>query len=222
MDEFVQRCDVIVSVCPPGSALDVATDVAERGFDGVYADVNAIAPATSRKISTLFDRFVDGGVVGPPARTPGTTRLYLCGEHAPTIAPLWDGSVVDARTIEGEAGAASALKMCYAAWTKITSALLLDVCALAKAEGVDRALADEWSISLAHLSQQATNAARTAAPKAWRFEDEMREIASTFNAVGLPGGFANGAAAVFARLAPFKDATEPTLDDVIAALRRDV
>ena len=33
--ELVERSDVVVSVCPPGAALDVAAEVATVGFDGV-------------------------------------------------------------------------------------------------------------------------------------------------------------------------------------------
>ena len=43
--------------------------------------------------------------------------------------------------------AASALKMCYAAYTKGTSALLLALRALAEANGVTEALHTEWNQS---------------------------------------------------------------------------
>ena len=38
LDELVGRSEVIVSVCPPGAALDVADEVAAIGFDGFYVD----------------------------------------------------------------------------------------------------------------------------------------------------------------------------------------
>jgi 3-hydroxyisobutyrate dehydrogenase-like beta-hydroxyacid dehydrogenase len=216
--ELVAQCDVIISVCPPGSALDVATAIKQEGFNGIYADVNAIAPATARSIGALFERFVDGGVVGPPAHTAGTTRLYLSGQHAAAVAERWTGSLVETRLVSGGAGAASAVKMCFAAWTKGTSALLLNIRALAAAEDVDEALLAEWATSLPTLAAQSENAARTTAPKAWRFGDEMREIAKSFNARGLPDGFGIGAAEVFERLAAFKDRPDADLDAVVNAL----
>ena len=68
LDALVKRADVIVAVCPPASAIAVADDVAALGFAGIYVDVNAVSPATSRAIGARFAQFVDGGVVGPPVR----------------------------------------------------------------------------------------------------------------------------------------------------------
>src|SRR4051794_2983849 len=52
--ELAERADVILSVCPPHAARNVASAVGE--FDGVYVDANAIAPATVREIAGRFDR----------------------------------------------------------------------------------------------------------------------------------------------------------------------
>jgi 3-hydroxyisobutyrate dehydrogenase-like beta-hydroxyacid dehydrogenase len=93
--ELAERSHIIVSVCPPASAVDVAGSVAALGFSGIYVDANAIAPATTRSIGGRFDRFVDGGVVGPPATSAGTTRLYLSGVEADAVAELWAGSLLE-------------------------------------------------------------------------------------------------------------------------------
>lgn len=218
LDGLVARCDVIVSICPPAAALDVAAAVAERGFTGVYVDANAIAPDTARRVGARFDRFVDGGVIGPPAHRAGTTRLYLSGEEAAPVAALWDGSALDARVVAGGAGAASALKMAYAAWTKGTSALLYAVMALAETEGVGEALVAEWALSQPALESRARDSAASVASKAWRWVGEMEEIASTFEGAGLPPGFHAAAADVYRRLAGLKDAPAPALDQVVTAV----
>jgi hypothetical protein len=70
LQSLVEVADVIISVCPPAAAVDVAGQVSELGFDGLYADVNAVSPATSRQMGQLFTRFVDGGIVGPPPPPP--------------------------------------------------------------------------------------------------------------------------------------------------------
>ncbi|MEO7371606.1 MAG: hypothetical protein ABIZ69_12120, partial [Ilumatobacteraceae bacterium] len=127
LESLVARADVIVSVCPPASAIDVAGDVAVAGFTGVYVDVNAVSPATARSIGANFDRYVDGGVVGPPVKAAGSTRLYLAGQEAADVAELWGASALETRVVDGGAGAASAVKMCFAAWTKGTAALLLAI-----------------------------------------------------------------------------------------------
>ncbi len=215
---LVEVADTIVSVCPPEAALAQARQIAAFGFSGVYVDANATSPATARRIASMFEHAVDGGIVGPPAVTCGTTRLYLSGSCAADVARRWDGSLLEARVIGDEPGAASALKMCYAAWTKGTAALLLAVLAVATVEGVDADLIDEWDVSQPDLLNRANRAAQGSVPKAWRFAGEMDEIAATFRDAGLPSGFHDAAADVFHRLAGFKDAAPPSLDDVIETL----
>lgn len=204
-------------MCPPGAS-DVARDVIAAGFGGVYVDVNAISPATARSIGARFDRFVDGGVVGPPVQSAGTTRLYLSGDHASEVAELWAGTPLDTRVVDGGPGAASAVKVCYAAWTKGSAALLLAIRALAVAEGVDDSLLAEWASSLPGVTAQSDRAAAGSAPKAWRFVGELDEIAASFAAHGLPDGSGAAAAVVYDRLAGFKDTNGVSVDAVIDAL----
>ena len=71
------------------------------------------------------------------------------------------------------------------------------------------ALLEEWNISQHGLEARSAAGARNNAFKAWRFAGEMREIAATFEASGLPGGFHQGAADVYTRLAAYKDCDPP-------------
>jgi 3-hydroxyisobutyrate dehydrogenase-like beta-hydroxyacid dehydrogenase len=220
LDALVAASDVVVSVCPPVAAADMATAVAATGFRGTYVDGNAVAPATARHVAGLVApaRFVDGGIVGPPPSRPGTTRLHLSGDGADEVAALFAGTNVEARVHPGGPGAASAVKVCFAAWTKGTSALLLAIRALAAAEGVEDALLAEWATSLPDLPARSEGASGTAA-KAWRFVGEMEESAAAFTAAGLPGGFSSAAAEVYGALGAHKDADPPPpLDEVVAAL----
>ena len=219
MDALLEDCAGVISVCPPDTAFAVAESVHQTGFDGLYVDANAIAPATARSIHALLgERFVDGGIIGPPARQPGTTRLYLSGEQARDVNGWFSDGVLGVQCIGGPPGAASALKMCYAAYTKGTSALLLAIRALADAEGVTDALLAEWGISQSELQRRSEGAARGTAGKAWRFVGEMEEIAATFSAQDLPGGFHEAAAEIYRRMSELKDAEDPDLDQVLAAL----
>jgi 3-hydroxyisobutyrate dehydrogenase-like beta-hydroxyacid dehydrogenase len=193
--ELVERSDVILSVCPPHAALDVARSAAR--FTGIFVDANAVSPATAHAIADTVARVVDGGIVGPPPHAPGTTRLYLSGAEAATVAAVFEGTRVDARVVSGEIGAASAVKVAYAAWTKGTAALLLAVRSLARLEGVEDALLEEWELSLPELPERSVRAAQSAATKGWRWVGEMEEIAATFAADGLPDGFHLAAADVF-------------------------
>ncbi|MDP2602180.1 MAG: DUF1932 domain-containing protein [Deltaproteobacteria bacterium] len=223
----LRESDVVLSVCPPHAALEVAEIVARQNFKGIYVDANAISRATAVQVGEIVTKagasFVDGGIIGAPVKKAGTTRLYLSGMRAPEIAELFSASMLDARAIGPEPGAASALKVAYAAWTKCTDALLLAIRALAAHEGVDHALLEEWNISQPELERRCQRAAAVAVPKMWRYVGEMEEIAETFRAAGLPGGFHLAAAEICQRLAPFKDQTDPvpTLAAVIDAIRKE-
>ena len=225
LDALVAGSDVIISVCPPHAALDLARDVAARRFTGLFMDANAVAPATAREIGAVVEgagaSFVDGGLIGPPPRTAGSTRLYLSGREAKRAVALFESSALEAIAVNDSPGAASALKMVYAAYTKGSSALLMAIRALASCEGVDDALLAEWRRSQPDLPKRSESAARDNARKAWRFVGEMEEIAATFEAAGLPGGFHEAAAVIYQRLADYKDAaTPPAMADLVAPLTR--
>jgi 3-hydroxyisobutyrate dehydrogenase-like beta-hydroxyacid dehydrogenase len=190
--EVVAReATLILSVCPPHAALDVARAV--TGFEGVYVDANAISPARAREVGELQARFVDGGIIGPPPRAAAETRLYLSGAEATWVAGLFAGGVVDARVVPD----ASALKMAYAAWSKGTAAMLLAIHEVAQHYGVADALEAEWRESQPELADRLASAERSAARKGWRWIGEMEEIADTFAAARQPDGFHRAAAEVF-------------------------
>ncbi len=197
VEALAKRSEVILSVCPPHAASEVSASTA--GAAGIFVDANAIAPASARAIAAKRgeSKFVDGGIIGPPPRESTSTRLYLSGIDAALVAELFDGTPVDARVLSEKIGDASALKMTYAAWTKGTAALLLAISAVARAEGVQDPLVEEWRLSLPELPEAVERAARASAAKGWRWVGEMEEVATTFAAAGLPEGFHLAAAEVF-------------------------
>jgi 3-hydroxyisobutyrate dehydrogenase-like beta-hydroxyacid dehydrogenase len=221
---LVRDAGILLSICPPHAALDVARSVAGLDFGGVFVDANAVSPGTAREVAAIIEAgggaYVDGGIVGPPPGEPGTTRLYLSGERAAEIRDLFTATLVDARIIAGPAGgppgAASAVKMAYAAWSKGTSALILAIRALARAEGVEDVLLAEWALSQPSLADRSERAAQSAAAKGWRWIAEMEEIAAFMTADGLPGGFHQAAAEIYRRSAAA--ASDPDLDAILAAL----
>jgi 3-hydroxyisobutyrate dehydrogenase-like beta-hydroxyacid dehydrogenase len=196
-----RRAEVILSVCPPHAAIDVARAV--PGFGGLYVDANAVSPGTAQEIAALIaaggGRYVDGGIIGLPPSTPGRTRLYLSGPQAQTVSELFAGTALEARAIGETATAASAVKMAYAGWTKGSAALLLAVRALARAEGVEDTLLAEWALSQPSLPERSLGSARSATAKAWRWIAEMEEISASMAGAGLPGGFHQAAAEIFRR-----------------------
>ncbi len=223
MAEMCSQADHIFSVCPPDAAIDLANGVAANGFKGIFTDANAISPASAKAVQDIIEShgasFVDGGIIGPPAQRSGSTRLYLSGAAAPKVAPLLSDGLLPAIAIGDQAGQASALKMAYAAYTKGHSALLLAARALARGQGVEDALLAEWDLSQPQLQEKCASEGSVAAKKGWRFAGEMREIASTMEATGLPAGFHAAAADLYQRCESFKDGESlPAIDDVIDQL----
>lgn len=221
-EDLVAWAELLVSVCPPANALELAQSVHACAFEGLYLDANAIAPTTAMQISQLFGAaYVDGGIIGPPAWKAGTTRLYLSGHHASAVAALFSEGVLSAVAIpqtEGNEVAASALKMAYAAYSKGHSALLLAANALAHNSGVLQTLHDEWDLSMPGMVKRSEATAQAISPKAWRFAGEMEQISATFSEQGLPGDFHAGAAQLYAHLSDFKDQSPASLSALLEAL----
>lgn len=180
------QCDLILSICPPHAALDVARAVPE--FEGIYVDANAISPMRADEIAAIHPRFVDGGIVGGPPDEPDTT-LYLSRAGAASVAVLFVGTNLEPRVVAD----ASAVKMAYAAWSKGSAAMLLAIRDVARHFGVE----DEWERAAPELAERLPRAERSAATKGWRWEGELEEIADTFAAAGQPDGFHRAAARVF-------------------------
>ncbi len=205
LNGVVNQADIILSICPPHAAREVAEDVRNLGYQGIYVDANAVSPDTAREVGRVVEGvgafFVDGGIIGGPPVKPGIARLFLSGPEAPRVARAFEGGPLEVVVLDAPVGAASALKMAYAAWTKGTSALLADVLALAVREDVLEPLQAQWDEALLRRA----DGLGSAAAKAWRWVGEMEEIASTFEAAGLPGGFHHAAAEVYRRLEQFKD-----------------
>jgi len=211
-DRLIERSSVILSICPPHAALDVARQVAATGYAGIYVDANAISVATAEQVSGIVTAagasYVDGGIIGMPPEIAGHTRFYLSGPRANEVRVLFGRSALDARIADGPLYAASAVKMAYASWTKGSAALLLAARSLARAEGVEETLLAEWGISQPGLEARSAGAAGAAAAKGWRWIAEMEEIAATMAAAGLPEGFHQAAAEIYRRFRPADSAGE--------------
>ena len=217
--ELFDRADVVLSVCPPHSAIEISDQVARNKFQGIFVEANAISQQKTRNICSNLSQIscVDGGIIGGPAwSTESNTQLYLSGEKAATIGELFNGTPLNCNLIGNEVGSASALKMTFAAYSKGSTALLAAILAVAEQEGVRDLLQNQWG---ATFSQQTSARVTGNAAKAWRFAGEMDEISETFIGAGLPGGFHASASEVFERLSDYKDvASPPALTEYLAKL----
>lgn len=223
IEELCTKCSVIISVCPPHAATEVAKEVLRYPFNGIYVDANAISPQRAKDIGFLMDQasvdYVDGGIIGGPAWESNSTWLYLSGPAADQVAACFTEGPLETELIGEEIGKASALKMCFAANSKGTTALLCAIVAAAEEMGVRKELENQWSRYDPDFAQETLARVSRVTAKAWRFSGEMKEIASTFDAVGLPDGFHLAAFDVYERISKFKGkASPPPVEKVLEAL----
>jgi 3-hydroxyisobutyrate dehydrogenase-like beta-hydroxyacid dehydrogenase len=223
IEKLCETCAIIISVCPPHAADEVANQVIRHSFQGLYADLNAISPERARRMGKNMEdrgiRFVDGGIIGGPAWEAGTTWLYLSGKEAERVARCFSGGRLETEVTGESAGKASALKMCYAAYSKGTTALLCAVLGAAEGLEVRQELERQWARDDTGFPAQAAQRLRSVTAKAWRFAGEMEEISATFDAVGIPGEFHAAAAEIYRRLSEFRaQKAKPDLSAVLNAL----
>jgi 3-hydroxyisobutyrate dehydrogenase-like beta-hydroxyacid dehydrogenase len=223
--EDLASCEVVLSVCPPAAALDVARQVARTGFAGCYVDANAISPRRSEEIAALLTAggatVVDGGIVGPPPRRPDTTRLYLSGpdDAVSRVHALFAGTTVIPVAVPGPIGKASALKLAFASYNKMNSLLAAQAHALARRHGVGAELQELATAVLPGTPFAAPERLTSAGQRAWRWAPEMREIADASRDAGLPTDLPDAAAAFLEQWSEHKDDPDVTLDQLLAALR---
>ena len=209
-DALIEAADIFLSIVPPARAAAVAQRfapaLARATGKVVYVDCNAVAPETVRAIAKIIaeagSAFVDAGIIGGPPKgdDPGP-RIYAAGEATGRLAELIRFGL-DVRLVDGGIGAASALKMAYAALTKGLTALGVAAAAGAAASGVATPLAAELAASQPELLAWLTRAMPRMYPKAYRFVGEMEEIArfmggsaSTQTFLGAAGTYREVAAA---------------------------
>jgi 3-hydroxyisobutyrate dehydrogenase-like beta-hydroxyacid dehydrogenase len=221
MSAMVDACWLIVSVCPPAVALEVAESVAAASFAGMYLEANAVSPAVSARIADGLAAggatVVDGGIVGPPPRPGATTRLYLSGPDRAVgrTAAVFAGTALTPVVLEGPVGRASALKLAYASYSKISYVLAAQAAALAEAHDVLPALLDLARAKLPGTPLGQPDDLRAVAARAWRWAPEMDQVADACAAVGLTPDVAGAAARIFDRWRAHKDDPTVPLSDLL-------
>jgi len=195
LEDVLRASDVVLSVAPPGEAEAIADAVRSADASLLFVDLNAVSPETVRRIGAD----VDGAISGPPPWRPDTTHIYLSGPRAAEVANLpW--TRVELVVVGESIGTASAVKMCTASVYKGTTALLAHALLTARSEGVVEHVLDDLRDSFPELVDGAGTAVARATTKSARYVPEMREIAETQAAAGLPRELFDGVAAAYEAL----------------------
>ena len=208
-DEDIARADFILSILPPGDALDLAKRfvpaLTASNAKPVYVDCNAINPKTVERVAAVIAPtecpFVDAGIIGlPPKPGDAGPRIYTSGPAASRVAALRDYGL-DIRVLAGEPSAASALKMSYAGITKgtqaIGAAMMLAATRAGSADALMAELQGSQKEMLAWLKRQLT----MMPPKAYRWVAEMQEIAGFVGDDPAAADLYQGAAEFYERFA---------------------
>lgn len=204
VEHLTEQCDLVLSVMNPGAALEFAGEVALALSSNhrkiVFADCNAVAPATMQEIGARIHAAgadcVDGGIIGQPPRGKSTCHLYVSGPKASSLRPLANASI-SVHVMSERIGDASAMKMCYAALTKGMTGLVLELLIAARKLGVDAPLAERFRKGQAPILDHVLENLPKMPPKAHRWVPEMHEIANTFQSVGLTPAIFNGIADLY-------------------------
>jgi 3-hydroxyisobutyrate dehydrogenase-like beta-hydroxyacid dehydrogenase len=215
LEGLVTKADLILSILPPASAVAMAGDTAsamrKASVKPYYADCNAVAPKTARRIGEIISsaggRFIDAGIVGPPPGRSDPPRFYASGPHAEAMSPL-DGKGIAVHVIPGNIGQASGLKMCYAAMTKGTYAIYFALLTAAKIMGCSDELAAEFRYSQPEPHRRMESDLPKLPSKAYRWVGEMEEIAATFEQLGVTPLPHRGAAEIYSLLSRTEIANE--------------
>jgi 3-hydroxyisobutyrate dehydrogenase-like beta-hydroxyacid dehydrogenase len=222
--EFLDRSDIVLSLCPPAAAEDLARDVARMRFEGVYVEANAISPGRTTRIAELLEpaaTVVDGGVIGSPPGRGKTPTLYLSGPApaAAQVEELFAGTALLTKVLSTEVGKASALKLAYASFQKTSRVLVALAVGMAREHGVDQELIEVAARRTNSYLAETGYIAKTAA-RAWRWGPELEEAADTLAEAGLPPEMLRAAVFTLARWQSDKDDSELTLADALDHLAR--
>jgi len=209
IENLVSACELIISVINPGEALNVAGQVAaamqKTGRKIAFADLNAVSPQTAHDTDRLVREaggvFIDGGIIGPPPRgEKDKPRIYASGPDAYLMEQIKHPNL-QIRVLSERVGDASSVKMCYAAMTKGTTALAVELLVAARKLGVEQALEKELRESRNDVFEWQVKNIAVMPPKAYRWVPEMQEIAKTFGELGMTRRIFEGATDIYAMVA---------------------
>lgn len=220
-DQMLAQASIVLSVLPPGEALALAEKTSasllfsplSRYGKGklAYIDLNAISPSLSRKVSTpIIDAgmiFIDGCVLAyPPKEMPDGSwfrpSIPLSGPPLLTAIPEpWSSelsSLLNFRHVSPDIGAASGLKMCFAAVNKGQTAIAIQAYTTASNLGVLASMREHMAEYFPDVVNGMEGAMVGSQRKAYRWIKELEEIEECFvTEGGWDRGVFEGAANVF-------------------------
>lgn len=205
---LVREADIFLSILPPSSAAETAGRflplIAAQPNRPIYIDCNAVAPQTLHGMAAPFIAqglpFGDASIIGVPPRPGYSPKLYMSGPfggEAETLAALG----IDARIVSTALGDASALKMAFAGITKGIQAIGTSMALGAARSGAADAFVAELKDTLPEIHAWLCKMLPAMYAKAYRWDDEMREIAKFLEPEQGAAAMLTGAADLYQHVA---------------------
>ncbi|KAF5345371.1 hypothetical protein D9758_008504 [Tetrapyrgos nigripes] len=210
------EADYLLSILPPRDAVSFAEKFLRESASArrekesplVFADCNAVNPVTAKRIASLFSgspmKVVDAGIIGGPPKDGYNPTFYASADEEDVLegfGRLARYGLKISLLKHGEGiGDASALKMSYAGITKGTTALftIMILAAQASSPATAEALKTELQASQPEVFARIQRSVPSMIGKAWRWVNEMEEIAGF---IGAEGEAYNGIAKIYERIA---------------------
>ena len=191
-----------------------AVSVSARQTPLYYIDLNATSPATAKRIAALLEPqdsvvFIDGGIIGGVPRPLSDSQGWSTQINGTTVAlsdsaterPTWHcpsllvsgptklpdpqlSKILNLDHINENIGAATGVKMCFAATTKGFISLAIQSYTTAHQLGVLENLRGYLAKFNPSTHKIAENGLVSMPPKAYRWVGEMLEISDTFETEG--------------------------------------
>ena len=194
----VADADMIVSAVTAASSYEAAESVAAHlSGSPNYLDINSVSPGKKQATAKLLHgraRYVDVAVIAPIHPKRHKTPLLISGPHAEAAAPLLKELEMQLRIVNGDVGAAAAIKMIRSVMIKGIEALTLECFLAAHRAGIVDEVADSMKnnypgldfkqVADYNLERMASHGERRAA--------EMEESCATLRELGLDPAMTEG------------------------------
>lgn len=220
------KCDWIFSAVTADQSLLAAKDVApQMRKDQIFVDLNSVSPARKQQTAELIEatgaRYIDMAVMAPVHPRGHKTPVLIAGKTAQDFASTLTALEFDARVIGPDAGQATAIKMVRSLFVKGLEAITVECLLAAEASGCG----DEISASLAksfaglgwpefgeyEFERTLRHGVRRAA--------EMREVAATYNELGLHAPLAEAIADIQEKMGQISSTPDNSMAEILAARR---
>lgn len=189
--ELAARTDIFISAVTCSDAVIAASQMAPYlGEHHIYVDLNSTSPAVKKEVCAVIENagahFVEIGVLGGIPTMGYKVSMLLCGDKAEEVAACLAGFGMDTECIEGETGAAAAVKMFRSIVVKGIEALFLECVLAAEPYGATERVLETIEQNYPGVGKDLANFFMTrTAVHAERRSHEMEEVAETLRAMGL-------------------------------------